>query len=442
MDSKKSLALALSLLLLLTGVFACVPADPVEMPNPSKTEGGVAKEEVITLALPGTVKGDLTGYFDLSDDLRESLWAFASKTSGPALDGQDGKNSLYSPVSLYYALAMLEAGAAGETKAGLRSFLEAGEGEIGPELQVLYALMTEGREGSLEELANGLWIRKDLLAGKEEALRQDWLDLMSNYFYASAFAVDFQDAGTARQMSEWVAEATHGKIKPAIQLDDPLLYLVLMNTLYFQAEWAERFDPVPDLEAFYPKGLESVEASYLSRYFRQYPALRTDRYTAVQVSLKNGSIRFVLPASGLDPETLLKDPAFLVKLRAEEGESIYDIDFKVPMFEYPCKLNLLDSLADLGLTALVEEGADFSAMFEGEIWVSGISQESFIALDEKGIEAAAYTDVHMAGAAAPQETEEIEIHLNRPFLYVISDQVGAPLFVGVVHNPGESPAGS
>ena len=67
--------------------------------------------------------------------------------------------------------------------------------------------------------------------------------------------------------------------------------------------------------------------------------------------------------------------------------------------------------------------------------MSAISQETFIALDEKGVEAAAYTEIQMRETAMLEPPEQLTLELNRPFLYVISDGAGTPLFVGIVRNP-------
>ncbi len=436
---KKALAILMGLLILTTSLMGCGVTEPVESAKPApSTDASIPEngKEVYadTLVVPGEVRKDVY-YSDVSEDFRQALWTFAGKTSGAALEAESHVNSLYSPLSLYYALAMLEAGAAGKTKADLRVLMAAGDAPIGEELSKLYALMAEVREGSIEQVANALWIRKELLASREEGLKDDWLEQMANHFYASAFAVDFTDADTSEKMSSWVEEQTKGKIKPQIDVSDPLLLLVLMNTLYFKAEWADLFDPEVVNEPFYGEVKMALEASYLTRLFKQHPAVRTDRFVSTSVQLKSGSIDFILPAQGLTPESLLEDPAFLSDLRETEP-GFFDIDFKLPQFTYSNRINVLDKMAGLGLTATVTDNPDFSAMYDGEIWVSGISQEAFIALDEKGIEAAAYTEVHMAGSAAPQETEKIKIHLNRPFIYVISDQAGAPLFVGIIRNPG------
>ncbi|HHX30555.1 MAG TPA: serpin family protein, partial [Clostridiaceae bacterium] len=99
------------------------------------------------------------------------------------------------------------------------------------------------------------------------------------------------------------------------------------------------------------------------------------------------------------------------------------------------KTDLLNALEEFGLGDLLGFDADFSGIYDGDIAVSAISQETFIALDEKGVEAAAMTDMRLPGSAAPVPREVLELHLDRPFLFVISDPAGVPLFVGIVRNP-------
>ena len=66
-------------------------------------------------------------------------------------------------------------------------------------------------------------------------------------------------------------------------------------------------------------------------------------------------------------------------------------------------------------------------------------QESFIGIDEKGVEAAAYTMVAMAeGAMLPEELPEIDFFLTRPFLYAIEANDGTVLFIGSVTAPDPS----
>ena len=58
----------------------------------------------------------------------------------------------------------------------------------------------------------------------------------------------------------------------------------------------------------------------------------------------------------------------------------------------------------------------------------------FIAVDEEGVEAAAFTVMAMSGAGAPpDELEEIDFTVDRPFLFVIMSSDNLPLFAGVVN---------
>ena len=75
-------------------------------------------------------------------------------------------------------------------------------------------------------------------------------------------------------------------------------------------------------------------------------------------------------------------------------------------------------------------------MTQDQAFFSQILQETHIAIDEKGVEAAAFTKLDYAGTGAPNEKEAYMI-LNRPFLYgIVSD--GVLLFAGVCNQPAES----
>lgn len=309
--------------------------------------------------------------------------------------------------------------------------------DIGEELRNLYALMTVDGKGAAEQIANAFWARQDLVGEKGAGVKEAWLDQMADNFYASAFAVDFADPKTADRMSRWVEEQTRGKIKPKIDLSDPYLLLVLMNTVYFKADWVEPFseDAIED-DVFYGLDRTFEAVPYLRGRFDSYPVLKTDRFTAGQLPLMNGQMRFILPAEGLTPEDLIQDPGFLTDLR-ETGWGRAELIIQLPKFSYRTRMDILKDMEGLGLTRMVQEAPDFSAMLDREAEVSAISQETYIALDEKGVEAAGYTEIMMKETSMPfpEEIETLILILDRPFLYLITDEAGTPLFVGIVRNP-------
>jgi len=63
-----------------------------------------------------------------------------------------------------------------------------------------------------------------------------------------------------------------------------------------------------------------------------------------------------------------------------------------------------------------------------------VIHQAFIAVDEKGTEAAAATAVVMRATAAP--LKQVELRIDRPFLFVIQDdETGTILFMGRVADP-------
>ena len=57
-----------------------------------------------------------------------------------------------------------------------------------------------------------------------------------------------------------------------------------------------------------------------------------------------------------------------------------------------------------------------------------------MAIDEEGVTAAAYTVMATAEAGEPPE-EEVDFILDRPFIFVITNPDGLPLFAGIVNEP-------
>jgi serpin B len=110
-------------------------------------------------------------------------------------------------------------------------------------------------------------------------------------------------------------------------------------------------------------------------------------------------------------------------------------------FEYGA-VRLVETLVALGMTdAFDMERADFTGMMAesalAPLFISDVLHKAFIGVDEEGTEAAAVTAVMIgAGAAPPEDTEPIEVRIDRPFLFAIRDtQTGTLLFLGRVMDP-------
>ena len=101
----------------------------------------------------------------------------------------------------------------------------------------------------------------------------------------------------------------------------------------------------------------------------------------------------------------------------------------MPKYEQEYSLNLNDILKNLGMTDAFDGGkADFHRLMTGsDVWVDSVSHMTHIKVDEKGTQAEAATDVIMSYRGI---VKEYYVTLDRPFVYMILDSDGLPIFIG------------
>ena len=113
------------------------------------------------------------------------------------------------------------------------------------------------------------------------------------------------------------------------------------------------------------------------------------------------------------------------------------IHLSMPKFDVSSEFDLRETLTSLGVTDVFDPFAsDFSPMTDDVdlVYLSKAQHDVRVAVDEEGVEAAAFTVMAMSGAGAPpDELEEIDFTVDRPFLFVIMSSDNLPLFAGVVN---------
>ena len=148
-----------------------------------------------------------------------------------------------------------------------------------------------------------------------------------------------------------------------------------------------------------------------------------------------GSMVFILPDEGVSLDELLEEEKLKEIFEAEDN-GYGEVVWQVPKFDFGSKFDMAKELQALGVRdAFDEKEADFSRITEEMAYISDIRQETHISIDEKGVEAAAFTQIDYAGAGLPQD--RADMILNRPFLYAIETFDGIPIFIGICENPTE-----
>lgn len=162
-------------------------------------------------------------------------------------------------------------GAAGGTLAQFEAVL-AGDGSLETLNANCASLLSEyaALEGETTlSIADGLWL--DEGAQVEDA----FLSRCTGTYQADAFAADFSNPGTRKQINAWIERNTGGHIQNALKEIDSATVLALANAVYFEGKWAEEFDPDDTWEArpFYPEGGGEATVDLMSSGGREDPGI-------------------------------------------------------------------------------------------------------------------------------------------------------------------------
>ena len=145
---------------------------------------------------------------------------------------------------------------------------------------------------------------------------------------------------------------------------------------------------------------------------------------------------FVLPAEGTSAADLMADPAALEEAFTAPSDDLGRITYIMPKATFDSSFDLIPALKRLGVEDAFGDAANFSNLTSTPAFISEVKQESHVTWDEEGAEAGAYTNMGIAKMALPPENvEEVELRLDRPFLFQITSSQGIPLFIGICGDP-------
>lgn len=353
------------------------------------------------------------------------------------------KNVVYSPTSISVALAMTYAGARGQTEAQMKQALSIAlpQESVHPAMNLLdQDLKARGQNANGADggpfrlkMVNALWAQKENFA-----LQPAFLDVQAEHYGAGVNLVDFVAAPEAarKTINSWVARQTEKHIKDLIPqgIINDRTRLVLTNAIYLNAAWKTTFSDKTSDAPFQPLAgnpinvkMMSLEASLEAVDGGDYQAVslpyEDDRLAMLLVAPKAG--KFEAFEAGLDPQKLAD---------VEQALQAQAVNLRLPRFSFEYPTSLKESLVALGMPDAFSPDADFSGISSSdELQISDVVHNAFIAVAEKGTEAAAATAVILGRKSAPQG---LFIQFDRPFFFFLRDKpTGAILFMGRVMNP-------
>ena len=354
-------------------------------------------------------------------------------------------NWLYSPYSAQLCLAMLAAGARGETKVELLSALQIGDlASFEESVQALLAQYQRFSRIMTLNTANSLWLNQSRFDGGG-AFRSSYSGRLSEIYGATVESVT--DADSVERINAWANEATAGRIPTVLTEDNREFAAAVVNAVHFKAAWDTPFHASLTKDGSFCN--EDGSVSRLAFLHRTSAAgyYATPGVEAVKVDFRNyaadnelGDNYQRFPDADFSMYWIKsQEPLQLEHFLEQATFTNCTVELAVPKFTLEAGGALDDALQALGVeTAYDPARADFSAMVDdaalshGNLYLDAVLQKSYLAIDEEGAEAAAVT-VAMAGNTAEPVRPPISrsFTADSPFLFAIRDNAtGILLFVG------------
>ncbi len=377
----------------------------------------------------------------LADEGKETDGAFAKsqmqfgvellkKSFNPKKSGEE--NILLSPFSISSALAMTANGADGKTKEEMEKVLGNGLSldDINDYMAYYVANLPDEEKEKLY-VANSIWMKND----PSFEVKKDFLEANKKYYNSAIYQTPF-DNSTVNDVNHWVDKTTNGMIPTLLSPDslNPDDLMMLINTLYFEAEWKKIYTGtekgkftdlngnVHDIER-----MESEETMYFDlgdadAFKKPYV---NDNYSFVGILPKEKDI--VQYINDLDGEKLAEG------LKECVDPDTVELHVMIPKFKYNYSKSFKEILSDMGMSEAFSDKADFTKICDslnGPLYIDDVFHKTRIEVTEKGTKAAAVSYIMMMGAAARPQKEKIYIELDRPFVYMIVDKNNVPVFIG------------
>ncbi len=361
--------------------------------------------------------------------------------------GAPRANAVFSPYSVQAALAMVSAGAAGQTAsqigrvlhaADLQS-LQASNASLSSALARASALPHGARaaDAARLQIANGLFIQSGLL------LKPQFVATLSDNFGAAPQRVSFRlrPAAARQRINAWVASRTANRITHLMPPGaiSPQTALVLANAIYLRAHWKSPFDltatsPGP----FFPAAGARVTAHFMTQQPLQLPYARGTGYQAVQLPYLNSTLSMLIVMPQLGTLASFEQSlsiAALTGLRQALAPRL--VALRMPRFHLDGSASLDDLLKALGMPLAFSDNADLSGITaQARLKISRVQHAADLMVNESGTVATAATGVALAPTAVAAPSRPVQLALNHPFLlFLRDDTTGTILFAARVADP-------
>ncbi|KAL6743307.1 hypothetical protein Aduo_016359 [Ancylostoma duodenale] len=332
-----------------------------------------------------------------------------------------------SPISVMFALAMVQMGSKGKTKTQINKAISNGESDdhIINYYSSLSHEIGKAKNGVKTQIANAFFVD-----GKYN-IKSNYRDGITAKFSANVSTLNFgHTQESAETINNFVSRATGGKIKnfvgaSSLQGTNSLL----VNAIYFMAEWEHKFSKKFTYKGkfFYAEGkTKQVDYMNAERVHRAYAENGDMRVLSLPYADSAYAMNIFLPKKryGLDDLLAKINGATIQSMLSHLKKTRASIT--IPKMKLDTHFNLKAALVAMGVTEMFSTDADLSGISDSPIVVSDATHEAIIEMDEESTSASAASSFRFSYKSFSKIQRFIA---NHPFLFIVTKS-GHPLFMG------------
>ncbi|MBR4467526.1 MAG: serpin family protein [Clostridia bacterium] len=386
------------------------------------------------------------------------------------LSEEDTKeNAFISPYSINSAFGLVYCGAKERTAQEIRDTLglpddPAACGEF------FHAVSQEYAANKLVEVlvSNSVWYEQKY----EKAILPSFVAMIDKYYDGTFYKEDFSKPDAlAAKVNGYVEDRTKSMIKDLLSPADikPDIFMILLNTLYFEAKWRTPFkkdETKPMIFRNFDGKDKRVKMMYRRGFDIGYYSNEADNVHAVVLPYEDSRFELValmpIQAGADQGESAMKSIISKIGDRLDSwlsNKSPYETRLWLPVTDLTSRYDLKEALKELGMpTPFNVTQANFHGIAEPPknrpatdedliyIWIEKVIHKTALKMDEETTKAAAATAIIMGGFGTGINTQPPPVNIfraDRPFLVLIRDnKTGLILFAGRITDPGvEAEAG-
>ncbi len=347
------------------------------------------------------------------------------------------ENIMISPLSISVAFAMAYNGADKDTKTEMEKAMKLNgltTEQINNSYKMLINALQSLDEKVVFELANAIFYADGF------TVKPDFLNINKTVYDAEVEKLNFNSQTAVDRINDWVSEKTNDKITKIIENLSPLDRMVLLNAVYFNGIWTNKFDGKGTHNLSFTKTNGTTIEVPMMQKTEKLDYTTNSLFSAVKMPYGNGQYNMVvmLPANGKTSQNVI-DALSISNWKSwmTEFDTKDPVVVTMPRFKFAFETELKNVLKKMGMIdAFDSNNANFSNISETDLFISSAIHKSFIDVNENGTEAAAVTSITFTTTSAGNEPPKTYFYVNKPFVFAITEKdTDAILFIGEVQNP-------